>query len=185
MRGNCQSRARTAIIALLLWITCCLGIGCESPREVPPNSLLVEGKGVKESVLFSVEELKSLEEGIVEAEYFSINSYGTKAYTHFKGIWVWYLLSAKVSLTDDASRVSFIAEDGYTVEYMLEDVKRDDYIDEQNPHTHYKMILAWEENGYEYDERDGNPLQLVVGQREPGDVNKPYWVRNVVKISID
>ena len=48
-----------------------------------------------------------------------------------------------------------------------------------------KMILAWEENGREYDPEKGNPFQLVVGQREPGEANRPYWVRNVMIIRID
>ena len=90
-----------------------------------------------------------------------------------------------MSLQDHASRVTFIAEDGYEVEFPLEDIKREDYIDEQNPQTKYKMILAWEENGREYDPEKGNPFQLVVGQREPGEANRPYWVRNVMIIRID
>ena len=79
----------------------------------------------------------------------------------------------------------FIAEDGYQVEFSLEDVVKEDYIDEQNPSVKLKMILAWEENGTESDPQTGYPLQLVVGQREPGDVNKPYWVRNVNTIRVD
>ena len=47
------------------------------------------------------------------------------------------------------------------------------------------MILAWEENGREYDLKKGNPFRLVVGQRKPGDVNKPYWVNYVRTIRID
>ena len=71
------------------------------------------------------------------------------------------------------------------MEFSLEDVMREDYIDEQNPSVKLKMILAWEENGTESDQQIGYPLQLVVGQQEPGDVNKPYWVRNVKTIRVD
>jgi DMSO/TMAO reductase YedYZ molybdopterin-dependent catalytic subunit len=88
-------------------------------------------------------------------------------------------------LKDNASQVSFIAEDGYTVGYTLAEVQREDYIDEENPGAKLKLILAWEEGGEEFDPEQGNPFQLVVGQREPGDVNKPYWVRNVKTIRID
>ena len=49
----------------------------------------------------------------------------------------------------------------------------------------YEMILAWEEDGVEYNPEIGNPFRLVVGQKEPGDVNKPYWVLNVKIIRID
>lgn len=170
---------------LILIIICILGLGCASSEKAPADKILIEGEAVKEQTAFTLDELKAMEEGFVEAEYFFVNSYGTKGYTHFKGIWVWYLLSKQVNLKEDASSVTFIAEDGYQVEYTLEDVMKEDYIDEQTPETRYKMILAWEENGYELDPQTGMPLQLVVGQREPGDVNKPYWVKNVITIRVD
>jgi hypothetical protein len=171
--------------ALILTIICISGLGCASSEKAPSGVLLIEGNAVKDKAAFTLDELKSMEDGLVEADYFSINSYGTKGYTHFKGIWVWHLLSKQVNLKEDASNVTFIAEDGYKVEYTLEDIMKEDYIDEQTPETKYKMILAWEENGYELEPKTGMPLQLVVGQREPGDVNKPYWVKNVITIRVD
>jgi len=173
------------LTALIMTIISILGLGCASSEKAPSDVLLIEGKAVKDQAVFTLDELKSMEDGLVEADYFSINSYGTKGYTHFKGIWVWHLLSKQVNLKEDASNVTFIAEDGYKVEYTLEDIMKEDYIDEQTPETKYKMILAWEENGYELDPKTGMPLQLVVGQREPGDVNKPYWVKNVITIRVD
>ncbi|MGI6307773.1 MAG: molybdopterin-dependent oxidoreductase [Dethiobacteria bacterium] len=170
---------------LLLLIVCISWFGCSPREEAAAGTIVIEGDAVEGKAFFTLEELKSMEEGLVEADYFSVNSYGTKEYFHFKGIWVGYILQEKVNLKDHASKVTFTAEDGYTVEYTLTDVQRDDYIDEQNPETKYKMILAWEEDGREYDLRKGNPFRLVVGQKEPGDVNKPYWVCNVRTICID
>lgn len=186
MQCVCPCRKKTIdIVLLLVLILCVLAGGCAPPEEPAADSLLIDGDAAENQVSFTWEELKSMEEGLVEAEYFSINSYGSKGYSHFKGVWVWYVLNEKVGINDNASRVTFIAEDGYQVEYSIEDVKREDYIDEQNPEARYKMILAWEENGVENDPALGSPLQLVVGQREPGDVNRPYWVRNVQIIRID
>ncbi len=145
--------------------------------------LVIQGGGVKGKVLLSLDELKAMEEGLVEADYFSINSYGTEQYFYFQGVWVWHILKEKVILKEGASKVSFIAGDGYNVEYTLEEVKREDYLDQRNPTMKYKMILAWEEDGWENSIRE--PLRLVVGQREPGEANKPYWVRNVRIIRID
>jgi len=172
------------ITLLLILLAVVLVPGCGG-KEIPAGTVLIEGDGVEEKATFTLEELKAMEDGLVEADYFSLNSYGTKDYFHFKGVWVWHLLQEKVSLKDNASKVSFIAEDGYQAEFTLDEVKRDDYIDQQNPETKYKMILAWEENGREYNLAEGNPFQLVIGQREPGDVNKPYWVRYVKTIRID
>ena len=147
--------------------------------------LVIQGDAVEGKTRLSMDDLKSMEDGLVEADYFSLNSYGTGQYFHFHGIGIGYLLQEKVGLKDFASKVVFTADDGYTVEYALADVLREDYINEQNPGVKYKMILAWEENGREYDLKKGNPFRLVVGQRKPGDVNKPYWVNYVRTIRID
>ncbi|MFO7151804.1 MAG: molybdopterin-dependent oxidoreductase [Bacillota bacterium] len=176
---------RKTIVIFLLSLLIFTVSGCSSKEEPPRGAIVIEGDAVERKAYVTLDELKSMDEGLVEADYFSINSYGTKEYTHFKGVWIWYLLKEKVKLKEKASKVTFIAEDGYTVEFTLDDVKRDNYIDEQNPEARYKMILAWEENGKEFNPANGNPFQLVVGQRKPGDVNKPYWVRNVKTIRID
>ncbi len=188
MREFCLRHSHGVISMSLFLLLGCFSIwGCVTPKaeKAPAAELLITGEGVEGRTVFTLKDLQSMEEGLVETDYFGINSYGTKGYTHFKGIGVWYLLNEKVKLKDDAARVTFIAEDGYEVEYSLEDVKSEDYIDEQNPEARLKMILAWEENGYEYDPGAGMPLQLTVGQLEPGDINKPYWVKNVVTIRVD
>ncbi len=171
------------ILSVLL--ICIIAVGCTSQKETPVGTIVIEGDSIEDRVLFTLEELKSMEEGLRKADYFSINSYGTEKYFNFKGISLNYLLKEKVSLKERASKVTFIAEDGYTVEHTLEDVLKEDYIDEQNPEVKYEMILAWEEDGMEYDLEIGNPFRLVVGQKEPGDVNKPYWVLNVKTVRID
>ena len=68
--------------------------------------------------------------------------------------------------------------------YTLEEVQRKDYLDEQTPDSTYPMIIAWEQAGQPFDPDQGNPFQLVVGQREPGDVNKPYWVRHIITLEV-
>lgn len=170
---------------LLLLLMCVFVAGCTKQKEIPVGTVVIEGGTVEDKAFFTLEELKSMEEGLREADYFSFNSYGTKRYFHFKGISLGYLLKEKVGLKGQTTKVTFIAEDGYTIEYALEDVLKEDYIDEQNPETKYEMILAWEEDGIEYNPEIGNPFRLVVGQQKPGDVNKPHWVLNVKTIRID
>ena len=180
------NKARAVTFSIIIFLIICnSGLGCASLEKAPVGAILIEGDAVEDKVSFSLDELKSMPDGIVEADYFGVNSYGTKGYSHFKGIWIGYILNEKVALKADAAKVTIIAADDYKVEYSLEEVMRKDYIDEQNPEAKYKMILAWEENGRELDSDVGSPLQLVVGQRQPGDVNKPYWVRYVKTIRID
>jgi len=81
--------------------------------------------------------------------------------------------------------VKFVASDGYTVEIAVEEALREDYIDEENPEKKYPVIIAWHENGKDYDLDKGYPFRLVIGQKEPGDVNKPQWVQNIAKIVIE
>ncbi len=185
MQFHCLHMNKVISIILLLLLISIFTLGCGPQEETAAGTIVIEGDAVESKASFTLDELKSMEEGLVEADYFSINSYGTKEYFHFKGVWVGHILQEKVNLKDHASNVTFIAEDGYTVEYTLTDVLREDYIDEQNPEMKYKMILAWEEDGREYDPQNGNPFRLVVGQKEPGDVNKPSWVSNVKTIRID
>lgn len=185
MQCNSRHRGRTiTIFMILLLIVSISGLGCTSSVEPPADALIIEGKAVKGQTFFTLDKLKSMQDGLVEADYCSVNTYGTREYTHFKGIWVGHILN-ELNLKANAEQVTFIAEDGYTAEYSIENAIRDDYIDDQNPETKYKMILAWEVNGRELDPRMGMPLQLVVGQRHPGEANKPYWVRTVKTIRID
>lgn len=184
MRIN-QHRIKQATAGLILFIALMALAGCRGSPEAVPGAITIQGTGVAAPVSFTMAELKKMAEGLVEADYFALNSYGTKEYFHYKGVWVWHLLRDQVGLKDEAVKVTFIGEDDYTVSFDLEDVKKEDYIDEHNPAANYKMILAWEQDGEEFDPAQGNPFQLVIGQYEPGWANKPYWVRNVKTIRID
>lgn len=147
--------------------------------------LYIEGSGVEEEGSISLRELKDMKDALVDDDYFSLNSYGTKEYFHFKGIGLNDIFEQTIKLKEEASTVTFIAEDGYEIEYSMEEAKREDYIDEQDPEKKYKMIIAWEENGKKYDVKDGSPFRLVVGQKEEGDLNKPNWVQHLKTIQID
>jgi DMSO/TMAO reductase YedYZ molybdopterin-dependent catalytic subunit len=153
--------------------------------EQQKDALVIEGPGVKKTAAITLDEIKGLKDYIVEDDYFSLNNYGTKKYFHFKGVSVWQLIDDKAGVKEGAASVSFIAEDGYIVTYTIDEIKREDYIDEQNPDKKYKVIIAWEEEGKEYNSEEGKPFKLVIGQKEPGDINKPNWVQNVCTIKVE
>ena len=131
-------RDKAFCILIMLLLLCISGYGCGSRGEVAAGTVIIEGDAVKGKVFFTLAELKSMDDGLVEADYFSLNSYGTGQYFHFHGIGIGYLLQEKVGFKDFASKVVFTADDGYTVEYALADVLREDYIDEQNPKAKYR-----------------------------------------------
>ena len=82
------------------------------------------GQRVEEPVRLSLEELKAMEEGLVEDDYFSINSYGTEQYFHFRGFGL-ASPAGKSETEGERLKVTFIAGDGYQVEYTLEEVQRE------------------------------------------------------------
>ncbi|HPX00543.1 MAG TPA: molybdopterin-dependent oxidoreductase [Sedimentibacter sp.] len=151
--------------------------------EIQKNVLKIRGLAENELSL-SLDELKKMNDIIFEADFYSLNNFGTTGYTHFKGVKLWDLLEGKALIKPEASKITITAQDGYSMEFAIDQVKME-YMDETNPDNKYPMIIAWEENGQEYSPDEGAPYKLVVGQKEPGDINKPQWVSNIDIINIE
>lgn len=152
--------------------------------EEDDNILKIEGK-VENQLKLSLDNLKDMESIIFQGDFYSLNNFGTTAHTNFKGVNLWKLLEQEAQISSNATKVTIVAIDGYKMEFSVEQVKRQDYIDETDPDKKFPMIIAWEENGEEYDITEGPPFKLVVGQKEPGDINKPQWVSNIDKIIVE
>ena len=148
------------------------------------NAIKIKGKVGVEST-FALDDLKKMTEIIFEDDFYSLNNFGTTSYTHFRGVNLWKLLEEKTKISPDATYIKIIATDGYEVEFTVDQVKRQDYIDETNSDKAFPMIIAWEEKGQEYDSSEGPPYKLIVGQAEAGDVNKPQWVSKIDRIIVE
>lgn len=146
------------------------------------NILKLEGN-VGKKLGLGLSELKAKNNLIFKGDFYWINNFGSKNHTEFKGINLWGLLE-EAGVSSGAKTVSIVAVDGYEMEFSLDQVKRQDYIDETDPDAKFPMIIAWEEDGAEYDPEDGPPFKLIIGQKEPGDVNKPQWVSKIDKIIV-
>lgn len=168
---------------LLFFLFLIFTLGCQRAQVDPV--VIVKGPLLEDEIHLSLSQLMAMEEGMVEADYFSINSYGTEEYTSFKGVWVWHLFQELDIVLEEEARIRFTAEDGYETEYSLAEIKRDDYMNQKHPEKKYRMILAFKEEGELYDPEDGNPFRLVRGQKEVGETNKPYWISQVKTITID
>lgn len=152
--------------------------------EEETNTLKVEGK-VENELQLSLDDLKEMDDIIFQGDFYSLNNFGTTAHTNFKGINLWMLLEKEAKISTEATKVTVIATDGYKMEFTIEEVKRQDYIDETDEEVKLPIIIAWERNGEEYDSLEGPPFKLIIGQREPGDINKPQWVSNIDKITVE
>lgn len=154
------------------------------PEASALNALKITGKVTYEMTI-TLDELKSLDDIIVEEDYYSVNTFGTKGHTRFKGANLWYLLDQYAGIEEDASSITVLATDGYKIKFTVEQIMRQDYIDETDPNKKLPVIIAWEENGEAYDPEDGAPYKLAIGQIAPGDVNKPQWVSMIDSIIIE
>ena len=152
--------------------------------EAEENALKIEGK-VRNEFFYTLDKLKAMTDIIFEGNYYSINSFGTAKHNTFKGVNLWCFLETKAYILDDATTISIIATDGYQMDFTVDQVKKQDYIDETNPDVKLPMIIAWEQDGDEYSIDEGSPFKLIVGQTEAGDVNKPQWVSNIDKIIVE
>lgn len=159
--------------------------GGESKSQKKAGPVLtITGKGVNGEIKLTLSELKDMKDGYFSDDFFALNNYGTKAYFSFSGIKINALLDA-AGVKPTATKVTFVAEDGYEQSLSLEDARRENYIDEQDDTKQYPVIIAWSENGEAYKETDGLPFRMVIGQKAPGDINKPQWVANVAKIVVE
>lgn len=148
-----------------------------------PSIQLIKADGV--TTYMSLSDMKGRSELHFSGSYYWLNSFGSTGHTDFKGIKLWSLLEDMGIVDASSSRVKIVAADGYSMDFSISQIKRMDYIDETNQDVKLPIIIAWEENGGAYDPADGAPFKLVVGQKEPGDVNKPQWVSNIEKIIVE
>lgn len=157
----------------------------EAPEEAVEGFVIkIEGK-VSKPITLGLKQLKELVKLGYTNDYYSLNSFGTTGHTNFKGIKLWELLTEVADIKDDATTVRIIATDGYEISLSVSQVKRQDYIDETDQSKILPIIIAWQENGVDYDVNSRPPYKLVIGQKEPGDVNKPNWVSDIHRIIVE
>lgn len=147
----------------------------------------ITGPGIEASQEFTLKELQQMKDILVSANYFSRGAekpgWGKTAHTAFSGVLLYELLADYGGLKADATQVKIIAEDNYTQVFSIEDIQAD-YIDETDSRQKLRMIIAWSQDGQEYDANIGAPFRLVMGQQFPGDYNRQKWVHQIAQIVV-
>ena len=95
MINRCRRWALILLLVALLAIAGCAG---EKADPAADSCITIEGSGVESAVQLTLGDLQKMTDALVEDDYFSINTYGTEEYFHFKGVWVWAVLEQKVCL---------------------------------------------------------------------------------------
>jgi len=145
---------------------------------VPPETaiLTVSGKGVDQSVSFTLAQLQSAPgAAVLTKSYTWLNNFGTTGIDTFEGLYLDNLLNDMIGLNSEAQSITVTASDGYYRSFNLDGNELGVYwMDMQGN----QMMLAWEKNG------SPCSLQLVVGQIDSSHVNKPMWISDVVSIAV-
>ncbi len=157
-------------------------------RQADPAKIRITGAGVKTSQEYSLNELKQMKNLTVTAKYFSRGAekpgWAKASHNDFTGVLLYELLADKVGLKDSASQVRVIAEDGYVQVFSPKDLKAD-YLDETDSSKKLRMIIAWSQDGQEYEASQGAPFRLVMGQQFAGEYNRLKWVSLISRIVVE
>ncbi len=142
--------------------------GSGTPQE--EYVLIVDGPGVKSEKGYTLEQLQNWKDKFT-GYYRWRNSYGTTGGEMHTGIKLSALLRAS-GLTDNAKSVTVAASD-YERNFNLGDGELG--VDKVYPNNLY-IILELDSRG---------ELQLIVPQENSDDVNKPFWVRGIERITVN
>ena len=118
---------------------------------------------------------KGLEKANVNVSW--LNSYGSKGTTAARGVALSDLLDY-VGLAGNAKSVTVKARDGYAKSFDLNDKKNGVYWKDKDGNP---VILAWVVDGKNAE----GGLQLIIGQENDEDINRPNWVKDIVSITVN
>ncbi|MEN6351717.1 MAG: molybdopterin-dependent oxidoreductase [Syntrophomonas sp.] len=160
----------------------------QATKQASPAKISISGTGIKTALKFTLDELKQMEDITISDRYFSRGTqkpgWAKTAHTDFTGVLLYELLADHAGLTAKANRVKIIAEDDYTQVFSIEEIKAD-YIDETDNGKKLRMIIAWSQDGKEYDPGQGAPFRLVMGQQFAEDYNRMKWVDHIASIVVE
>ncbi len=161
------------------------------------DELHISGSGVRNGHTVTVGELEFMQNYILTGEYCLAKSETNKESALFRGLDIYEYLLREVGFTAGADQITFRATDGFERTFDLEEISKNDYINEETGADNLRVMLAFGKSevplvpekssgGYVADVGNhGGPLYLIVGQSEAGDLNSGKLVKNVSEIIVD
>ena len=159
------------------------------------DELHISGDGVRKEHTVTVGELEFMQNYIFTGVYCLAKSETIKESAPFRGIDIYEYLRREVGFTAGADEITFKA-DGFEKTFSLEEISKNDYINEVTGDENLRVMLAFGKNekplvpdedsdGYEAAAgNSGGPLCLIVGQTAPGDSNRGKSVKSVTEIVV-
>lgn len=157
-------------------------------------TIKIHGDAVIQEKNFTVDQLKSLREGRINATY-TMQTLVEPHHGRYSGVNIYYLLNNLVGIKNNARSVKVVSVDGISVDFTIEEIKKNDYINSVDK-SKLPIILAYAKDGHGLVKQrsdtgfstavgnDGGPIRLMVGQLHKGERNSPKCLKSIKEIIV-
>ncbi len=183
------------LLALSLLLTGCqqqenTGFNTKQPEFIPDH-LTITGNGVERTKVFTLSELKSMEDAQVNECYSIVNDWPTKKFMVGKGIKITSLLKT-AGIKPDAQTIVVWAADGYNATFTRAQLKDKRFFFPgllegiENGAKEVQAILAWEyrEGTDDLSQTVSGNLRLILGQKGLNDSTAPVCVKDIAALEV-
>lgn len=176
----------------------------EAPyADLASSTIRFYGEGLDEEIVFTVEQLESMQTKVQTLDYSVLNNKGNMSQQRYRGIAI-YDLFAQIGIKSNAGDVIVYAADGSSVTFSLSRLKKQDYLNhvtggeglyallafgagsvEADAMTGIPLVREKEDAGYDDTVgNNGGPLKLVIPQENAEDINSSLCVKDVVAVEV-
>jgi len=211
MNGKHGLKATGIMIGLLLVLGWLAGCNHQSP-VTPPNTrdrqpaasapsksglestadtLMITSSGIKQPVVYNLQQLQEMEGGKSSACYSTLNNWPAKRFYVGKGVRISYLLK-RAGVKPGAGKITVWAADGYCASFTRSQLEEQRYCfpglmnGSEESAREVPAILAWESRAgsSNLSETDRGKLCLLFGQKGINDVTAAVFVKDVIRLEV-
>ena len=149
------------------------------------ETLTIKGDGVSRELTFSLDELKALQEGNIQATYSVTNNFPTNRIIYRQGILLDYLLK-QTGMKDSAMQLKFISSDGYSRTFTRQELINDSryYFSEGAAPVKVPVIIALADSTKGFAFMTDIEPSLTMGQRVLEEQTNPWFVKYLQTIEV-
>jgi hypothetical protein len=176
-----------------------------SAVQAEPGALLITGTGLERDLVLNPSEWRLNQSAFTEKMYSSNNNFGFHKIWKVKGYDLMALLQQAGLKTDRDYPVTFIASDGVTVTQTVSSLNNRYYYAGLTPEKEQRVVpmigfyraelydsldpqppVSWNQRRLTEQDKDDRGPRLYVGQQQknPSDVNQPFFIRDLMRIVV-